>query len=91
MGAQPAVGDTGLASVMALCHVPDCACVLLPPAVLFPVTPCCCLPLSMQGIVKQFFNEKEVTSTLVMDALFCGCKQLDKLSRSKVCGGAADS
>lgn len=38
----------------------------------------------LKGLVKQFFNEKEVTSTLVMDALFCGCKQLEKLSRSKV-------
>eukprot|EP00878_Enallax_costatus_P025635 GHUV01027445.1.p1 GENE.GHUV01027445.1~~GHUV01027445.1.p1 ORF type:complete len:326 (+),score=70.47 GHUV01027445.1:292-1269(+) len=33
----------------------------------------------LKGIVKQFFNEKEVTSTLVMDALFCGCRQLEKL------------
>jgi hypothetical protein len=38
-----------------------------------------------QGIVKQFFNEKEVTSTLVMDALFCGCRQLDKGNLGKVC------
>lgn len=34
-----------------------------------------------QGLVKQFFNEKEVTSTLVMDALLCGCKQLEAASR----------
>lgn len=35
--------------------------------------------------MKQFFNEKEVTSTLVMDALYCGCRQLECLSRKKVC------
>ena len=36
--------------------------------------------------MKRFFNEKEVTSTLVMDALFSGCKQLEeagKISESK--------
>lgn len=27
--------------------------------------------------MKHFFNEKEVTSTLVMDALFSGCKQME--------------
>lgn len=32
-------------------------------------------------MVKRFFNEKEVTSTLVMDALFSGCKQLEEASR----------
>jgi hypothetical protein len=32
----------------------------------------------LQGIVKQFFNEKEVTSTLVMDALFSGCRQAEE-------------
>ena len=31
----------------------------------------------MKGLVKRFFNEKEVTSTLVMDALYCGCRALD--------------
>ena len=31
----------------------------------------------LKGIVKRFFNEKEVTSTLVMDALCCGCQALD--------------
>lgn len=31
----------------------------------------------MKGVVKRFFNEKEVTSTLVMDALYCGCRALD--------------
>ena len=31
----------------------------------------------LKGIVKRFFNEKEVTSTLVMDALYCGCRTLD--------------
>ena len=33
-----------------------------------------------QGIVKRFFNEKEVTSTLVMDALYSGCRQLEAAS-----------
>lgn len=31
----------------------------------------------LKGVVKRFFNEKEVTSTLVMDALYCGCRALD--------------
>ena len=43
----------------------------------------------MQHVVKRFFNEKEVTSTLVMDALFSGCKQLEEAARlaepKKVC------
>lgn len=42
-----------------------------------------------QGLVKRFFNEKEATSTLVMDALFSGCKQVEEASRAgigpKVC------
>jgi hypothetical protein len=36
----------------------------------------------LKGVVKQFFNEKEVTSTLVMDALFAGCRQLEEASRA---------
>ncbi|EIE25137.1 MATH-domain-containing protein [Coccomyxa subellipsoidea C-169] len=36
----------------------------------------------LKGVVKRFFNEKEVTSTLVMDALFSGCKQLEEASRN---------
>lgn len=44
---------------------------------------------AVQGLVKRFFNEKEVTSTLVMDALFSGCKQVEEATRassaSKVC------
>ena len=32
--------------------------------------------------MKRFFNEKEVTSTLVMDALFSGCKQLEAAGRA---------
>ena len=35
----------------------------------------------MQGVVKRFFNEKEVTSTLVMDALVSGVKQIEEYSR----------
>lgn len=34
--------------------------------------------------MKKFFNEKEVTSTLVMDALFCGCKMVEEESRNMV-------
>jgi hypothetical protein len=41
----------------------------------------------LKGLVKQFFNEKEVTSTLVMDALFCGCRQLEAAGRNKVRAG----
>lgn len=37
----------------------------------------------LKAVVKRFFNEKEVTSTLVMDALYSGCKALDYRSRSK--------
>lgn len=37
----------------------------------------------MKAVVKRFFNEKEVTSTLVMDALYSGCKALDYRSQSK--------
>ena len=33
-------------------------------------------------LVKHFFNEKEVTSSLVMDGLFAGCKLLDAASRA---------
>lgn len=36
---------------------------------------------STQGVVKRFFNEKEVTSTLVMDALVSGVKQIEESSR----------
>ena len=32
--------------------------------------------------MKRFFNEKEVTSTLVMDALFSGCKQMEESTRA---------
>ena len=31
--------------------------------------------------MKRFFNEKEVTSTLVMDALVSGVKQIEEYSR----------
>lgn len=34
-----------------------------------------------QGLVKHFFNEKEVTSTLVMDALYSGCRQIEQHTR----------
>ena len=37
--------------------------------------------LCLQGVVKRFFNEKEVTSTLVMDALYCGAKLLEEGGR----------
>lgn len=31
----------------------------------------------MQGLAKRFFNDKEVTSTIIMDALYCGAKILE--------------
>lgn len=37
--------------------------------------------LPLQGVVKGLFNEREVTSTLVMDALYCGCKLLETAGR----------
>ena len=37
----------------------------------------------LKAIVKCFFNEKEVTSTLVMDALYSGCRALDYRSKNK--------
>ncbi|KAF8069364.1 TRAF1A [Scenedesmus sp. PABB004] len=43
----------------------------------------------LKGLVKQFFNEKEVTSTLVMDALFCGAKQLDAAAPAPAAPSAA--
>ncbi|KAK9819464.1 hypothetical protein WJX74_009144 [Apatococcus lobatus] len=42
----------------------------------------------LKGLVKRFFSEKEVTSTLVMDALFCGCKAIEEASRQQ---GLADT
>lgn len=45
------------------------------------VAVCCVVVLCFQGAVKQFFNEKEVTSTLMMDALYSGCRQLEEHSR----------
>jgi hypothetical protein len=32
----------------------------------------------LKSVVKRFFNEKEVTSTLVMDALYSGCRALQQ-------------
>eukprot|EP00798_Chlamydomonas_sp_ICE-L_P015975 gene15975-22105_t len=43
-----------------------------------------------KGVVKQFFNEKEVTSTLVMDALYSGCKQIEEHSRTSIKSQSAD-
>eukprot|EP01018_Ginkgo_biloba_P016607 Gb_09575 [translate_table: standard] len=37
----------------------------------------------LKDIVKFFLNEKEVTSTLVMDALYSGCKALMYRSKTK--------
>jgi flagellar biosynthesis GTPase FlhF len=36
----------------------------------------------LKGLVRRFFNEKEVTSTLVMDALHCGAKALEAAARN---------
>eukprot|EP00873_Tetraselmis_striata_P038610 jgi/Tetstr1/458874/TSEL_004382.t1 len=35
----------------------------------------------LKGVVKRFFNEKEVTSTLVMDALYSGCRAMEEHTR----------
>ncbi|GAX80158.1 hypothetical protein CEUSTIGMA_g7596.t1 [Chlamydomonas eustigma] len=45
----------------------------------------------LKGLVKQFFNEKEVTSTLVMDALYSGCKQVEEHSRLYMEGKSSDN
>ncbi|GLI59106.1 hypothetical protein VaNZ11_000937 [Volvox africanus] len=45
----------------------------------------------LKAIVKQFFNEKEVTSTLVMDALYSGCKQIEEHSRQWLEGKCTDN
>ncbi|PNW74497.1 hypothetical protein CHLRE_12g494000v5 [Chlamydomonas reinhardtii] len=45
----------------------------------------------LKAVVKQFFNEKEVTSTLVMDALYSGCKQIEEHSRSWLEGKCSDN
>eukprot|EP00201_Polytomella_parva_P021108 CAMPEP_0175039524 /NCGR_PEP_ID=MMETSP0052_2-20121109/641_1 /TAXON_ID=51329 ORGANISM="Polytomella parva, Strain SAG 63-3" /NCGR_SAMPLE_ID=MMETSP0052_2 /ASSEMBLY_ACC=CAM_ASM_000194 /LENGTH=699 /DNA_ID=CAMNT_0016301405 /DNA_START=595 /DNA_END=2690 /DNA_ORIENTATION=- len=37
--------------------------------------------LVFKSLVQQFFSEKDVTSTLVMDALFSGVKQIESHSR----------
>lgn len=35
----------------------------------------------LKAVVKRFFNEKEVTSTLVMDALYSGCRAMEEHTR----------
>ncbi|KAG2427816.1 hypothetical protein HXX76_012139 [Chlamydomonas incerta] len=45
----------------------------------------------LKAVVKQFFNEKEVTSTLVMDALYSGCKQIEEHSRTWLEGKCSDN
>ncbi|KAG7672953.1 hypothetical protein Ndes2526B_g08521 [Nannochloris sp. 'desiccata'] len=40
----------------------------------------------LKNLVKKFFNEKEVTSTLVMDALYCGAKLLERAGHIAVTG-----
>eukprot|EP00218_Dolichomastix_sp_CCMP3274_P002882 CAMPEP_0170164286 /NCGR_PEP_ID=MMETSP0033_2-20121228/78028_1 /TAXON_ID=195969 /ORGANISM="Dolichomastix tenuilepis, Strain CCMP3274" /LENGTH=978 /DNA_ID=CAMNT_0010401929 /DNA_START=87 /DNA_END=3023 /DNA_ORIENTATION=- len=44
----------------------------------------------MKGVVKRFFNEKEVTSTLVMDALYSGCRGLD-VGKAELPGSSSSS
>eukprot|EP00854_Cymbomonas_tetramitiformis_P002222 gene2221-2933_t len=43
----------------------------------------------LKAVVKRFFNEKEVTSTLVMDALYSGCRALQarngQVSENGIC------
>lgn len=42
-------------------------------------------------VVKQFFIEKEVTSTLVMDSLYSGLKALEDQAKSKKAKGKCDA
>jgi len=35
----------------------------------------------LKGLVKRVFNEKEVTSTLVMDAIYSGCRAIEEHSK----------
>ena len=51
----------------------------------------CTASVLLQGVVKRFFNEKEVTSTLVMDALYCGAKLLEEAGRRWVQDGGASA
>lgn len=37
----------------------------------------------LKGVVKQFFIDKEVTSTLVMDSLYSGLKALESQTKNK--------
>ncbi|KAK2080444.1 hypothetical protein QBZ16_000297 [Prototheca wickerhamii] len=41
----------------------------------------------LRGLVKWFFNEKEVTSTLVMDALVAACRMLEAAGHVFLAGG----
>lgn len=41
----------------------------------------------LKVVVKHFFIEKEVTSTLVMDSLYSGLKALEGQTKSKKCRG----
>jgi len=44
----------------------------------------------LKAVAKRFFNEKEVTSTLVMDALYCGCRALEDDGVAALEEGAPD-
>jgi len=67
----------GGAATRLLSNAPAC----LPRAPAHAARPSACRP-GLQGLVKHFFNEKEVTSTLVMDALYAGCRCLEEAART---------
>lgn len=45
----------------------------------------------LASLVRRFFNEKEVTSSLVMDALCAGCRALERASAASAANGAAEA
>jgi hypothetical protein len=44
-----------------------------------------------KSLIKKFFNEKEVTSTLVMDALYCGAKLLERAGDIALSGNGSNN
>ena len=44
----------------------------------------------LKGLVKKFFSEKEVTSTLVMDALHAGCRMVEEASSAHLSNAVGD-
>ena len=86
-------GGAGAACLLlpACCRPPRAAALLAPRCAHRDSAAANTRPVSaaVQGVVKRFFNEKEVTSTLVMDALYCGAKLLEEAGRCWLEGQAA--